>query len=251
MLGLDEQFASRERLVEWLQERYGDAATLNAAWGTGLASLEALAAGALRAEDLASERAQADLAEFNRLMIAEYVRVPSEECRRVDPEHMNLGVRYAWIAHDDLLAGADVFDVFSINGYQSGPDAAVIKKCSRAADAPVLIGEFHTGALDRGLPWGGLRMVRSQEERADSYRYYVEQGAAIPELVGAHYFLWNDQHVVGRFDGENWQIGLVDICQKPYAGLIAAAQKSHARIYPVASGRTEPFDNLPAAVDVR
>ena len=37
---------------------------------------------------------------------------------RVAPDHMNLGMRYAWIAHKDLLCGAEVFDVFSINGYQ-------------------------------------------------------------------------------------------------------------------------------------
>ncbi len=114
-----------------------------------------------------------------------------------------------------------------------------------------MVGEFHTGALDRGLPWGGLRQVRTQAERADCYRYYVEQGAAIPELVGTHYFLWNDQHVAGRYDGENWQIGLVDVCQQPYEETLQAARTSHGRIYEVATGRAAPFDRLPARLEIR
>ena len=97
---------------------------------------------------------------------------------------------------------------------------------------------------------GGLRTVRTQQDRADSYSYYVEQGAAIPELVGTHYFQWNDQHVAGRFDGENWQIGIVDICQQPYEEFVAAARRSHSRIYRVATGEMTPFDRLPPGIPI-
>jgi hypothetical protein len=251
MLLQPERLGSRDRLVGWLKEKYGEVSRLNAAWGAGFGAFGDLAAGVVPAQSMASAAAREDLAEFNRLMIAEYVRVPSEECRRVDAEHMNLGMRYAWIAHEDLLCGAEAFDVFSINGYQESPPADVIERCSRRLNKPVMVGEFHTGAIDRGLPWGGLRQVRTQAERADCYRYYVEQGAAIPYLVGAHYFQWNDQHVAGRFDGENWQIGLVDICQHPYEEMARAARASHERIYAVASGQAEPFDRLPPKLEIR
>ncbi len=242
--------ASRDRLVQWLKERHGDVGGLNGAWGTAFPDFETLAAAAVPEDRLTSEAARADLGEFNRMMIEQYARVPSEECKRVDPNHLNLGLRYAWLAHEDLLAGAEVFDVFSINCYADKPDAEVIERCSKAVNAPVLIGEFHTGALDRGLPAGGLRTVVAQRERAESYGYYVEQGAAIPALVGTHYFQWNDQHVVGRHDGENWQIGLVDICQKPYDEIVSAARRSHARIYRVAPGQIPPFYQLPRAIPV-
>jgi hypothetical protein len=245
-----EPFASRDRLVEWLVERYGSVGRLNEAWGSRFTAVEDLARGVVRAEALASDQAKADLREFSRMLIERYVRLPSEECKRTDPNHLNLGIRYAWIAHEDLLAGADAFDVFSINGYQERPQADVIARCARAANAPVIIGEFHTGALDRGLPFGGLRTVRTQQERGDSYRYYVEQGATLRDLVGVHYFQWNDQHVVGRYDGENWQIGIVDICQQPYEEFVAAARRTHARIYRVAVGQEEPFDRLPPAIPV-
>jgi hypothetical protein len=248
MLLREGELASRSRLVKWLKERYTDVAALNRAWGGSICSFAALAARPVPADQLAAEAAQADLAEFSRLMIERYVRVPSEACKRADGNHLNLGVRYAWIAHDGLLAGADAFDVFSLNCYAEKPDADVVARCSRAANAPVLIGEFHTGALDRGLPGGGLRTVRSQTDRADCYRYYVEQSAAIPALVGTHYFQWCDQHVAGRFDGENWQIGIVDICQQAYAEFVSAARRSHARIYRLAVGDLEPVDRLPESI---
>lgn len=248
MLVQGEQLVSRDRFVRWLKERYGDIAALNRAWGAGFAGFEALATGPVPEDQLTSEAARADLKHFNRIMIEQYVRVPSQECKKVDPYHLNLGVRYAWIASEDLLAGADAFDVFSMNCYGARPDAEVIERCSQAAGAPVLIGEFHTGALDRGLPAGGLRTVLGQQDRAGSYRCYVEQGAAIPALVGTHYFQWYDQHVVGRFDGENWQIGFVDICQRPYEELVSAARRSHGRIYRVASGQVAPFARLPGEV---
>lgn len=242
--------ACRERFVEWLKELYGRIGALNRAWGSDFPGFDVLAVRPLPEDELASDAARADLKAFNRMMIDRYVRIPSEECKKVDPNHLNLGVRYAWIAHDDLLAGADAFDVFSINGYRDQPQADVIARCAEAAGAPVLIGEFHTGALDRGLPDGGLRVVHTQQDRADCYRYYVEQGAAIPELVGAHYFQWNDQHAVGRHDGENWQIGVVDICQQPYEEFVSGARRSHARIYRVALGELRPFDRLPAEIRV-
>jgi hypothetical protein len=245
MLIREERFASRGRFVEWLRERYGSAGALNDAWQTDFSGFGALAAEALHPDNLSSQGARRDMREFNRMLIDRYVRVPSEECRRVDPNHLNLGMRYAGLPHEDVLAGATCFDVFSINMYEDGPVPDVLRKCSEAANAPVVIGEFHTGALDRGLPWGGLRMVATQQERANSYRYFVEQGAALPEMVGAHYFIWNDQHVAGRHDGENWQIGVVDICQKPYEEFVAAARLSHQRLYEVASGDVPPFDHLP------
>jgi len=83
---------------------------------------------------------------------------------------------------------------------------------------------------------GGLRMALDGQDRADWCRCYVEQAAATPQIVGTHHFHWNDQHAVGRYDGENRQIGIADICQRPYEEFVMAAQRGHARIYNVAAG---------------
>ena len=105
-----------------------------------------------------------------------------------------------------------------------------------------MIGEYHFGALDRGLPATGIQGALTQSERGKAYRYYVEQGLARPELIGIHYFQWIDQAINGRFDGENYNIGFVDICNRPYPELTKAATETNARIYEVATGAEPPFD---------
>jgi hypothetical protein len=70
-----------------------------------------------------------------------------------------------------------------------------------------------------------------------AYRYYVEQGAMQLGLVGIHYFQLNDQPVLGRFDGENYNIGLVDICNMPYSDMVNAVTQTNEHIYDVVSGR--------------
>lgn len=121
------------------------------------------------------------------------------------------------------------------------PDSAAISEVTRRTGKPVMIGEYHFGATDRGLPSTGLRGVASQKDRGVAYRAYVETGAALPQIVGTHYFIWNDQPVLGRYDGENFNIGLVDVCNTPYKEMVEAARLTHERIYHVASGLVEPF----------
>ena len=57
----------------------------------------------------------------------------------------------------------------------------------------------------------GLKQTASQEERGVAYRYYVENAAAEPSIVGAHWFEWVDEPSTGRFDGKNYNIGIVDV----------------------------------------
>ena len=41
--------------------------------------------------------------------------------------------------------------------------------------------------------------------------------------MGVHYFTLYDESALGRFDGENWNIGFLDVCNRPYEPLAAAA----------------------------
>jgi hypothetical protein len=189
----------------------------------------------------AAPKAYEDLWEFSRELVRAYVRIPCEEVRKVDPNHLNLGLRYAWISTELLYDAGEAFDVFSINCYQMEPPADTINTITRRTGKPVLIGEYHFGALDRGLPATGLRGVSSQAERGIAYRRYLETGAANPNLVGVHYFILNDQALLGRFDGENYQIGFVDVCHTPYPELVAGAVQAHEAMYAVMTGTRAPF----------
>jgi hypothetical protein len=138
-----------------------------------------------------------------------------------------------------------VFDVCSINVYEYEPTAKM-QRFYEAAGRPILIGEFHFGVPANGLG-AGLVQAADQIERAKGYRYYMEQAAALPCFVGAHWFQWSDQPVLGRMDGENYNIGFLDITDRPYAEMVQAAKATHKRLYAVHSGTLPPFDERPRA----
>jgi hypothetical protein len=83
--------------------------------------------------------------------------------------------------------------------------------------------------------------VKDYAERGVAYRYYVEQAFAMPELIGTHWFQWADQMCTGRFDGENYNIGLVDVTDRPYAELVEDLKTTHKRLHDVHAGKTPPF----------
>lgn len=232
---------SRRALAAWLAERYaGDAAACAAAWGVALAGFDDVVTRTFHRLDAQSPRAGEDLWAFSAELVRRHARIPAEACRRVDPNHLNLGLRWAWIASELFYESAAVCDVFSINCYQMLPEATTFADYARRSGRPVMIGEWHMGAVDRGLPSTGLRAVADQHERGVAYRAYLEACAAHPDIIGAHWFTLNDQALLGRFDGENYQIGFVDGCHRPYPEICAAATASHERLYGIVDGSVPP-----------
>jgi hypothetical protein len=165
------------------------------------------------------------------------------------PNHLNLGLRWAFIANDFFYGGSEFIDVFSLNSYTEGLDAARMAEISqKAGGKPIIIGEFHTGALDAGLPTNGICSSASQSERGYHYSYYVENGAALPEVVGAHYFQYNDQPVLGRSDGENCNVGIVDVCGRPHEAMVEKMAETNARIIDIRLGNIKPTQRRPVIV---
>ncbi len=232
---------TKEALVGWLKERYPNNRKFSAAWhlpGTRIDDLLSLSFA-----DPPGGQAEEDLEEFSKLMVCRYITVVSEAIEAVDPNHLNLGMRYAWISSDLCYEAGKYFDVFSINGYNfpAPPDT---KEITKRTGKPVMIGEFHFGSIDRGLPATGIRGVASQENRGKAYSYYLEQGFSRPELIGIHYFLLHDQLITGRFDGENYNVGFLDVTLRPYTELIRRARESHGSMYEIARGRQSPTGRM-------
>ncbi len=242
-----ERTACKERLVSHLREKYGNIAALNAAWGTDLPDFDALYESRREVSKL-SDTSRRDMKEFSRMMLRAYIEIPVRECRMVDKNHMILGMRWAWISDPDLVTGWKCFDVFSINCYSVDPTAAIDGVTSLGVDLPVLIGEFHFGALDSGLPATGLEAVETQRDRGVAYRHYVECAAAHPNGVGCHYFQCYDQFTLGRFDGENYNIGIFDICSRAYPEMTEEIRKCSERVYAIADGSLEKSRELPHSI---
>ncbi|MDU0331813.1 hypothetical protein RW092_16625 [Paenibacillus sp. 3LSP] len=184
-------------------------------------------------------------------MAHEFIRVPAEALKRVDPNHLNLGIRYAWISSELVLEGSEYFDVYTYNCYKFRPDEADIRYIYEQTGKPVMIGEFHFGAPDVGLLSPGLKGVYTQADRGKAYRYYTEFAASQKHLVGTHYFILNDQATLGRFDGENYQIGIVDVCHRPYEAFVQEIKATHEGLLDVLLGKREPYDVQPKELIIK
>ncbi len=229
--------ASKRELIRDLEARYGDIAGLNAAWGTAFAGFDDL----LRPywPDAFTGEAQADLDRFHQRLVEAYGRVVSTALRTIDPHHMNLGMRYSRASERTLCGPLNYFDAFSFNCYGAEPETAA-RAIGRHVDLPMLVGEWHIGAKDTGLPAWGLYYTDTQAQRARAVAYYLERSTQEPHLTGTHYFEYGDQPYLGRFDGECYQIGLIDVCNRPYPLVAKAFEDFAGRMYPLLDGRLEP-----------
>jgi hypothetical protein len=169
-----------------------------------------------------------------------YLEVINAAMRKHDTNHLNLGIRFGGDPVDEILATAKGFDVFSENIYSYGPSRDKLDRQYALLQKPILMGEFHIGSPERGMA-SGLVQAKNQAERAVAYRYYVEQCASHPAVIGTHWFQWLDQPASGRNDGENYNIGFVDVTDQPYAELVAGAKLTHERLLEVHRGTIPPF----------
>lgn len=241
------ELASKQVMIQFLKDRYSNLEALNLSWGTAAAVYEDL----FKLGDFpeVSEAAIADLNAFSRVLISEYIRVPAQALKQADPHHLNLGIRYAYISSPELYSGSEYFDIFSINCYEKVCNAAVEEVYANVR-MPVMVGEFHFGSIDRGLPATGIRGARDQDNRGKAVRHYVEEAAALPYCLGVHHFQLNDQPFLGRFDGENYNIGLVDVCNREYVEVTGPLAEANKRLYSLRQGTEKPIseavDYIPA-----
>lgn len=233
---------SRTALSQFLYDRYGTDTALSGAWRLR-ATFRQIAEGEWR--QTLTPQAHIDLADFSAIMVNRFFSGLSNACKAVDPHHLNLGIRYYTIPPVWALDGMRHFDVFSMNCYRQRVPAHEMAQICELLNQPILIGEWHFGAMDVGLPACGIGHVPTQVDRGKAFRLYVEDAASKPWCVGVHYFIQYDQSALGRFDGENYNIGFLDVCNRPYELMADSARLSHERLYPVATGKINPFDDAP------
>ena len=166
---------------------------------------------------------------------------------KFDPNHINLGIRFGNVMHIDqkiLEICKNTFDVFSFNCYDLYPREEMLERATEIMGLPMIIGEYHFGTVDRGMAQA-LWQVNSQNERGVAYRYYTEKAYSHPGLIGTAWFQWCDQDLTGRFDGENYNCGLVDVTDRPYKYLVEAMMETAKRLYGIHSGAHDPVTRKP------
>jgi agarase len=250
-LDLPANLPGKKAAVGLLQGRYQDVAGFNAVWNTKFAtwddvmSATSIAPPVVRpavymqneeterhANEADPKRAAfaADCNAFLELLADRYFRVTNEAIKAADPNHMNLGSRFAYFPPQPVVAAAAKYvDVISFNCYQSDPRGTVERYA--AFGKSLIIGEFSFRSEDSGLPnsRGAGPKVKTQAERAAAFRNYVTQALQNPNLVGYHWFEHCDEPKEGRDDGENSNYGVVDIHDGIYAGLTRAMTEVNAQ----------------------
>lgn len=220
--------------VAILKEKYDTIDALNAAWGSEVASWEAFAKGYEWPDGNEDAEMIADFSTLLEAYADKYFHIVHDALEEALPNHMYLGVRMTpWgMTPETRRAAARYADVMSYNYYREAlgeRDWGFLEEI----DKPSLIGEFHMGATDTGLPHPGIVAASDQEDRGRMYKTYVESVIDNPYFVGVHCFQYIDSPVTGRaHDGENYNIGFVSTTDVPYEPMIRAAKEVNRDLYP-------------------
>lgn len=235
-LSLNADSPAKRAFVNSLQTKYGEIAKMNRAWSKRLASWQALLNSPFQPGGDLNAGLKEDLRAFGKDFARQYFRVVTGTLKKYDSNHLYLGPRFAWHTRESVEACGELCDVVSFNIYR--PKVVPSEwNVLDGIDKPVLIGEFHMGALDRGMFHAGLVPAEDQADRARMYQEYIRSVVDHPLMVGCHYFKYADEPLTGRpGDGENYNIGLVSVTDTPYPEFLAAAGAVHAEAYRRRSG---------------
>lgn len=229
--------SAKSAFLKQLEAKYTSIGRLNAAWGTSFADWDAMRA-PYKVSGTLNAAQQDDMKVFIKAFALRYFQTVRDTLKRLDPNHLYMGCRFAFRTPEAVAAAAEVCDVLSFNYYGPRIDRQNWGFLT-TLNKPCIITEFHFGALDRGMFSPGLAAAPNQQARAKMFETFVRSVADNPALVGCHWFQYVDQPLTGRsFDGENYNIGFVTMTDTPYAEMVTAAKDVLKDIYARRSGST-------------
>lgn len=236
-LNLPKEYAGKKRVTQFLSENYQDINSLNNELGTKYKSFQDVTNLMNKITPENRDKIAGLYSNFIEIIAERYFSVTTSLIKKYDPDHLILGVRFAYGAPVEVVKICGKYcDVISANIYQPIPDAKYLERLAKISGRPILITEFSHRAEDSGLPnsKGAGTVFKTQSERAFWYKLYITTAASSPYSVGCHYFKWVDQPREGRGnppDGENSNYGIITIQGSPYTELIEAAKEINNSVY--------------------
>lgn len=182
-----------------------------------------------------------------------------------DPEALIFSDRLQiYYDHDTMRAMTPYVDVVASNYDVDGEDGSLARYyfegLRQLTNKPVLVSEWffaaqenrsgnlnrHTTADKRALH-GLLRTVQTQAERARGAMAAAQAFAKLPHLVGMHWFQYTDEPTGGRPDGEDYNLGLIDIHDQPYELVTEAFRQINPRLMALhqEAGTPTPLPSTP------
>jgi hypothetical protein len=204
--------------VDFLAPRYNnDIAAVNQLLGTSAESFDAL-----KNTSIAIARVPAaDVSDYIKLASKTYFSTIRNIIEKYDKNHLFLGssIVPTWRTSLDWDSAAMEFvDAFSVDNYTN--DAGWISRYE-AFGKPLLNLEYTFSTSERGLsPVNAATNTASIADRGAAFKAFIESQTAHPMFVGSGWFVYFDQAVTGRKDGENFNTGLVNQQDQPYTDLV-------------------------------
>ena len=172
---------------------------------------------------------------FLGMLAGRYYQLVHEIIRKYDRRALILGDRYQSFYYPEVArACAPYVDAVSSNLNASWNDGMFLRCYLETLHAltgkPLLISECYMAAMENRSgnknSQGVFPVVASQPERAAALSHTLQTLIGIPYVLGADWFQYFDEPRHGRGDGENFNFGLVDIGNRPYAEVTSAMAAS-------------------------
>jgi hypothetical protein len=241
---------TKQRWVEVLRHHYDDdwaRFAADFAPPSGVNSWAALLAATAPTRMKPGGRGIQVVREWTGIVAERYYTLAEHAIRAADPDALYFGDRlpiyydpaavHAMSRHVDAIATN--YNLDSGDGWIADYFFDGLRKLS--GGKPVLISEWFCAARENrtgNRNNGHLMTVATQAGRAAAAAAATLNFAAIPEVIGAHWFQYYDHPKGGRLDGEDYDFGLVDINDQPYRRLtssLAMANRRAAAVHAVAA----------------
>ena len=166
-------------------------------------------------------------------MIAErYYSLTKKIVCKYDKKGLILGDRYQSFYYPEVAKAASKYvDVVSTNLNANWNDGTFtrcyLSTLYELTRKPIAIGEYYMAANENRSgnknSSATFPTVQTQKQRADGFIKQAEYFSQTPFVVMADWFQFFDEPTHGRDDGEDYNMGLIDIHGKPYEELVNAA----------------------------
>ena len=205
---------------------------------------------------------------FLALLAGRYYQLAHDIIRKHDSHALILGDRYQSFYYPEVArAAAPHVDIVSTNLNAHWNDGTFLRcyldTLHKLTGKPILVSEIYMAAAENNSgnrnTSGVFPVVASQRERAVSTRNTLAALTRLPYVVGIDWFQYADEPTHGREDGENFNFGLVDIHNQPYAELVemfkqfdpelamnSALRAPHSALDGVPAAPEDPFAHFEA-----
>lgn len=227
------------RYVDFLLERRKTVAAVNEAYGTIVADRAGLLAerawANLRPDD---QSVMDDDRAFVAVLVREYYKFCHDEIRKLDPQHLIFGDRYASVdlGLEDVIKEAVPYidgvaiQPIPIKGMAARFDKAAFDRIAELTGKPILICDFAVNFATPQFPSGMWGSWPTEDAAADLWAHYLDDAFAQPNMVGIHRCEYIDLPVAMP-QGNVLKQGLVQQDGRPYVRTVQRYAGIHKKLY--------------------